>query len=61
MIDKTNGIPSSSGGVIVFTKTGLIHYADRRYSGNFNEKVSESGRPEKDKIKVTTDIKFHIN
>jgi hypothetical protein len=26
-------IPSSTGGTIVYTKTGLIHYAGAQYSG----------------------------
>ena len=51
---------SSTGGRIVYTKTGLIHYNGTRYSGDYDEKNASPGRPERDKIKVTTDIKFDI-
>ena len=30
-------IPSSTGGTIVHTKTGLIHYAGKAYSGKVAE------------------------
>lgn len=53
-------IRSSTGGRIVFTKTGLIHYAGTRYNGDFDEKHATPGRPEKDKVKVSTNIKFDI-
>lgn len=51
-------VRSSTGGRIVFTKTGLIHYAGTRYNGDYDEKQATAGRPEKDKIKVSADLKF---
>jgi hypothetical protein len=30
---KANSKPSSTGGIITFTKTGLIHTAGKAYSG----------------------------
>ena len=34
-------IPSSTGGVITFTKTGLIHTAGKSYSGKTAEAETE--------------------
>ena len=33
MINSTNSKSNSTGGVITFTKTGLIHKAGKAYSG----------------------------
>lgn len=33
-------VPSSSGGTIVYTKTGLIHYSGKSYSGRVAEQES---------------------
>jgi hypothetical protein len=41
--------PSSSGGVIKFTATGLIHTAGKRYSGMSAEIVATQARKNADK------------
>lgn len=37
MNTATKSAPSSTGGTIVYTKTGLIHYAGKSYSGKAAE------------------------
>lgn len=41
-------VPSSSGGTIVYTKTGLIHYSGRRYAGDLEAEdtgLDNEGKP----------------
>ena len=45
MTQKT--IPSSTGGVITFTKTGLIHSAGKQYSGKIAAQEAKQ-KPAKD-------------
>lgn len=40
-------IPSSTGGVITFTKTGLIHTAGKAYSGKIAEVETEKKKSKK--------------
>jgi hypothetical protein len=37
-------IPSSTGGVITYTKTGLIHTAGKAYSGKIAQQESKSNK-----------------
>lgn len=37
----TKSIPSSTGGVITYTKTGLIHTAGKAYSGKIAQQESK--------------------
>ena len=38
---QTKSIPSSTGGVITYTKTGLIHSAGKAYSGKIAAQESK--------------------
>lgn len=40
-------IPSSTGGIITFTKTGLIHTAGKAYSGKLAQMESKETRDAK--------------
>jgi hypothetical protein len=43
-------IPSSTGGIITFTKTGLIHSAGKAYSGKLAQiEAAEAHRAKKSK------------
>jgi hypothetical protein len=37
-------IPSSTGGLIIFTKTGLIHKAGKAYSGKVAEAEAKTSK-----------------
>ena len=39
---QTKSVPSSTGGVITYTKTGLIHTAGKAYSGKIAAQESKS-------------------
>ena len=45
-------IPSSTGGTITFTKTGLIHTAGKAYSGKLAQMESKETRTAKKAKKV---------
>ena len=40
-------IPSSTGGTITFTKTGLIHTAGKAYSGKIAAQEAKEKKPKK--------------
>ncbi len=40
-------IPSSTGGVITYTKTGLIHKAGNAYSGKIAQQEARAKKPKK--------------
>ena len=39
--------PSSTGGVITYTKTGLIHTAGKAYSGKIAAQEAKENKPKK--------------
>ena len=41
---QTKSIPSSTGGVITYTKTGLIHTAGKAYSGKIAAQEDKSNK-----------------
>lgn len=44
---KEVSVPSSTGGTIVYTKTGLIHKAGTAYSGKIAVQESKASKKEK--------------
>lgn len=40
-------IPSSTGGTITFTKTGLVHTAGKAYSGRIAQQEAKEKTPKK--------------
>jgi hypothetical protein len=41
---KPTSIPSSTGGTISYTKTGLIHSAGKAYSGKIAQQEAKAGK-----------------